>query len=276
VTRLRAEDLAGLGRNLDAYDRELKAKTGRSLRQIGCRAAGIDEEGIPDAGFGLKVGVIPVTAGKGMIPGFVQAVKEIIGHLGFQVFVPARPDVAGLAEAVEGGAGMVFLADDAIFVAINLSTRRVVENSEATGRGYGAALEGLAGGKIRGSPVLVVGAGRVGSGAAKILSEMGGEIGIFDPEPGRAEGLAGEVGGRVEDDLDQALERYTLVVDACPAAGIIDVRHIKPATFVAAPGIPLGLTSGARTRIGDRLIHDPLQIGVATMMITSLASAGDL
>ena len=46
----------------------------------------------------------------------------------------------------------------------------------------------------------------------------------------------------------------------------IEAKHIQPTTAIAAPGVPLGLSPEAQTRIESRLIHDPLQIGVATMM----------
>lgn len=42
---------------------------------------------------------------------------------------------------------------------------------------------------------------------------------------------------------------------------------ITPQTYIAAPGMPLGLTRGAVEKIGDRLFHDPLQTGVAIMAI---------
>jgi pyrrolysine biosynthesis protein PylD len=56
-----------------------------------------------------------------------------------------------------------------------------------------------------------------------------------------------------------------LVVDATNAAGIIHANDISPQTFIAAPGMPLGLSPEAQINVSDRLLHDPLQIGVATM-----------
>jgi pyrrolysine biosynthesis protein PylD len=99
---------------------------------------------------------------------------------------------------------------------------------------------------------------------------MGAHIGVLDRKRQRAQRLAREVEGVVEEDLEAALDKYTILVDASPASGIIEARHVKPATIVAAPGIPLGLTSEAQSRIAGRLIHDPLQIGVATMMISAV------
>lgn len=267
MTRLRPSDLAGLSQSLGRYDGELQTKTGRTLRQIACRAVGIGEEQILRTVGDTKVGVVSLTVGQGIVEGFAKAVRDIIRHLGYEAFVPQSVDVAGLAGAIEEGADVVLMADDTRFVAVNLSSRRVVDNADATGRGYGAALEGLADG-IRDRPVLVIGAGQVGTSAARIMREMGAQIAVFGEERPRAKRLALEVEGVVEGDLEQALDKYMLLFDASPASGIIEARHIKSTTIVAAPGIPLGLTPEAQSRIGSRLIHDPLQVGVATMMIS--------
>jgi len=45
---------------------------------------------------------------------------------------------------------------------------------------------------------------------------------------------------------------------------------------VAAPGMPLGLTAAAAEKTGLRLLHDPLQIGVATMAVEALARAPEM
>jgi pyrrolysine biosynthesis protein PylD len=258
-----------LGERLEGYDRDLQAKTGQTLRQIACRAAEIREEEIIAVIPDTRVGVVSMTVGEGILPGFAEAVRDIVGHLGFRASVPAQVDVGGLAAAIEEGVDVVLAADDARFVAVNLSTRLVVDNAEATGRGYGAALEGLADG-MGDRRVLLIGAGHVGTAAARMLREMGAQIAVFDQKRQRAHRLAQAVEGVVERDFEKALDTYTVLVDATPASGIIEGRHIKPSTIVAAPGIPLGLTPEAQSHIGERLIHDPLQIGVATMMISAL------
>ena len=71
-------------------------------------------------------------------------------------------------------------------------------------------------------------------------------------------------------DLDPALLQHELIVDASPASNFILAQHIKPHTIVSAPGMPLGLDRSALAAIGDRLLHDPLQIGVATMLVGAL------
>jgi len=71
-------------------------------------------------------------------------------------------------------------------------------------------------------------------------------------------------------DLDQALKSHKFIIDASPATDIVQARHITSDTYISAPGVPVGLDKKALLKIGNRLLHDPLQIGVATM--TMLAS----
>jgi 3-methylornithyl-N6-L-lysine dehydrogenase len=269
VTRLKSEDIRFMKEDLARYDADLLKKTGLSLRQIACRAAGMDEAEARRVLGSVIAGVVPVTSGEGIIEGFCEAVADIVGHMGAASFVTGAPDVGGLAEAVRRGADVVFLADDNRFIALGLSSRNVADNSEATARGYVAALDCLAGG-IKKRSVLVLGAGEVGRNAVAALLELGARSAVYDPDPGKTRALKSRSGLKVEKDLEAALEKYRLIVDASPAAGIIKERYIKPDTAIAAPGVPLGLCPGALVSIGDRLIHDPLQIGVATMLILAI------
>ena len=70
--------------------------------------------------------------------------------------------------------------------------------------------------------------------------------------------------------LQTALSRYQLLIDATNSANVIGEKEITPDTFIAAPGIPLGLTEAAYAKVKDRLLHDPLQTGVATMGVMAL------
>ena len=269
MTRLMSEDIRFIGDDLARYDSELLRKTGLSLRQIACRAAGMEEAEARRSLASVVAGVVPMTSGEGIIVGFSEAVADILGYLGASSFVTDMADVAGLAEAVRRGADVVFLADDLRFVALNLSSRIVADNSEATARGYVAALDALAGGLER-KTILVLGAGEVGRHAIAAVQALGARVSVYDPDPKKIRDLESEAGLAVEKDLEEALEKHRLIVDASPAAGIIKERHIKPDTAIAAPGLPLGLCPGALVSIGDRLIHDPLQIGVATMLVLAI------
>jgi len=274
MTRLTSADIAGIADGLDDYDRELFTKTGCTIKELACRAAGARPTGKQLDFSGVSAAVVPVTSGQGRISGFAATVAAILGHVGFDAFVPDQADVGGLAVAFEQKAHLVLLSDDDRFVAINLINRRVVDNAAATGRGFAVALAAMAGG-LGNKPVLVLGCGPVGQSAAKTLSELGARIGLYDLKPQKVHCLAdvlGRAGKRqiwVETALDRTAGHYRYLFDATPAADIITAGHVTPQSMVAAPGVPCGLHPDARAVVGSHLIHDPLQIGVATMAVTA-------
>jgi len=271
VTRLRTKDLQCIPSSLDEYDRELLRKTGATLKQIACRAVGVDGEIFQDADR-YQIGVIPITAGQGLLKGFTEAVQAIGKHLGFLTFITKQPDVAGFGEAFERAAHILVLADDKTFLAVNTVTRRVIDNAGATGRGFATALT-MMGGNLRSKDVLIIGVGRVGKSAARTLMQMGAHLGLYDINQFSSRVVARELRGHplskvtVEANLDEALSRYRIIFDASPGGKLICSRHVTAQTLIAAPGIPLGLTWRARVKSSDRLLHDSLEIGVATMIV---------
>ena len=266
MTRLAEKDIRDIGTTLKQYDESLIRKTGRSLKQIATQAAGISEKVFEDALLLNVAAVIPITCGQGMIQGFAESVRGILHHLGARTVRPQGADIAGIAEAVEKKATVFFCSDDDRFVAINLPLLRVVDNTEATARGYVTALKLMSGG-LSGRQVLVIGAaGQLGWKAVDLLETKGAEISAFDLNQSRLKELTKGRKTRVESDLEEALRRFSIFFDATPASNIIRPEHIEPETLIAAPGIPLGCTMEACGLVKDRLIHDPLQIGVATML----------
>ena len=265
MTRLNSNLITGMEKNIAAYDIELIQKTGLSLRQIAARAAGMPEETLYLAFGSERVAVIPVTAGQGVIEGFTQAVEGINKHLGCPCFITENCDAAGLAEGIEKGATIVFLADDNRFIAINLSQKRVIDNAEATGWSYAYALDACAN-SLQSRNVLLIGAGRVGENALCALKKLGAKVGIFDIERAKAQLLADKFKAKWEENFSDALNQYTLFFDASPAPDIIHPEHIKPGTAIAACGTPIGLSEKARPLVEERLIHDPLQLGTAAML----------
>lgn len=270
MTRLSSLQVAGMREKLTAYDEELISKTGLTLRQIAARAAGVSDDEVRRAFESDLAAVIPVTAGKGIIQGFAPAVAGIIEHLGCPCIVTSGTDVTGLAEGIERGADILFLADDNRFVAIKKSENLVVDNAEATAWAYACALDSLVGG-LQGRDVLLIGAGEVGENALRALAHLGATVGVFDIDTQKAKRAAARFERKLEPDLASALNRYTIFFDASPAPAFILREHIKPETAVAACGIPLGLSEEARALIKDRLIHDPLQLGTAAMLSRAVA-----
>lgn len=271
MTRLRTEDILDVGKNLKEYNKQLLNSVGKALWEIAAHANGHRQAEINDLDPLGPVAVIPVSSGQGIINGFSGSVQKIIEFLGFPTFVTRGPDVGGLAEAVERGGKVIFLADDDHFVAINLAKGKVVDNGKATGKGYAAALDLMSGG-LRDKKVLLIGAGPVGMGAAAFMAVQGAKVVIYDIDRQQAEKLKDAVPGvQIVQDFYQALPEYKLLFEATPSAEIIGKEFIREDTMIAAPGIPLGLSQECLPLLAGRLVHDMLEIGVATMLFEALA-----
>jgi pyrrolysine biosynthesis protein PylD len=270
MTRLRSADVSGIPLELEAYDRELLLKSGCNLLQLACRAAGLGAEDAQRATAKMRASVVPIRWGQGVIEGFCQATAAILGHLGIEASVTRNADLSGLAEAYETGADAVFLADDHDFVALNTRTHQSIHNAAATGSGFTTGLDLMIGG-VAEQRVLVLGCGGVGREAAATLLRHGAKVCICDVDVGRCDDFRRSGHGpewtnlSIESDFRNAIGRHALIVEATNASEIIDAKMISSQTCIAAPGMPLGLSREAADMISNRLLHDPLQIGVATM-----------
>jgi pyrrolysine biosynthesis protein PylD len=272
MTRLRTDDIDHILQDFNAYDQQLLNQTGHTLAGIACHAHGLPEEALAAMARSFKVCVIPLTCGQGVIHGFSATVSGIISHLGFDSWVTQASDAAGMAEAFERKADIILCADDDRFVAINVRTQQVSDNSEMTARGFVAGLDLMANG-LRGKDVLVVGCGAVGCHTARTLAPMGVPVSVCDINPQLASTLQQEI----SDERDTAIEidndwcstpgKYAMIIDATPAEDVIHPSVITPNTCVAVPGVPCGLSLEARAKLSKKYLHDPLQIGVATMVI---------
>jgi len=283
MTRLKKADIAPILAGLDEYDARLKRTTGASLRQIACRAAGVEEALIGKLTSQVRFAAVPVRSGLGVIDGFSGTVAGIVTHLGFEAFVTESSDVAGMAEGIERGAYVLMLADDERFVAITPEPRHVVDNNPATAQGFVAALE-LMGGDLTGRSALILGCGPVGVAAATSLLDRGADIALCDLRHERVAAALRKLAGgaadrireadrtredriRIEEDARGALRRYEVIFDATNAGGFIEPSHLGPDTMVAAAGLPCGLTHEAMAEHQGRIVHDALEIGTATMAV---------
>ncbi|MFK5954315.1 MAG: 3-methylornithyl-N6-L-lysine dehydrogenase PylD [Desulfobacterium sp.] len=279
MTRLKTCDIDTISEELDEYNKTLVEKTGHSLLGVACHACGRQESDIRQIIEDFTVNVIPITAGQGLITTFSNTVEAIMAYLGFQVSVTKATDTAGVAEAFENKAQGIMMSDDNRFVALNLALQRVSDNSEATGRGYAAALDLMVGG-IKDQSVVVLGCGPVGTGAARWLRRSGAHVILYDIDPQAARSLKkmlcdGEdtVPGRVtvaDEELGTLLDRVRYIVEATPVANSIPESALFDNTFVAAPGVPLGISKKGYKKISTHIIHDKLEIGVATMAVSML------
>jgi len=267
MTRLKTDDIADIAKHLPQYDAQLLRQTGRTLKGIACHALEIKKENYLSPANKIKVSVVRFSCGHGVISGFADTVAQIAAYMGFESYVAKDGDVKGLADAFNRNADIIFMADDELFAAINLHTRRVSDNGEMTARGFVAGLELMAGG-LKDRRVLVIGCGAVGRTAVKTLLTRGSEVAVYDAAVAQSQELISHIRGNVqiETDLPTAIKRYHLFFDATPAKNIIGADAVSAKTFVAAPGMPCGVTPDAATKLGERLLHDPLLIGVACML----------
>jgi pyrrolysine biosynthesis protein PylD len=277
VTRLITADITDIAADLPNYDRELVARTGYSLSGIACCAAEIDEAQIKNLLPAIRVGVIPISSGEGIISGFSKAVLSILLHLGADAFVTRTTDVAGIVESFEKHADIAMLADDERFVALHIRSRSIADNAVCTGNAFATGLSLMAD-SLKGREVLVIGCGPVGRSAAQTLIRMGAQISVYDVQIDPVMEWIKRIGQdtdskiQIVKTLEPALQRHRFIIDASPARNIIHAHHITPETYISAPGFPCGLDAEAQARLSDRFLQDPLQLGVATMLVSALKS----
>lgn len=270
MTRLTTDDLKQGPIDLKAYDQRLQAVTGMGLLGLALKTTHMTLEQYRFRVAALSwVAVIPITTGQGIIFGFSEKVADIGCFLGLPCKVTRGQDVAGLGEAVAGGAEIILLADDDTFLALNLISRRLVDNAPATGEIYAAALDAAAGGVAERS-VAVLGLGTVGQAAVGWLHSHGARLIVHDRDQRRqSDFLVGRADIRGADSVGEILDQTNLVLDATTSFNIIKVRELKRRLILAAPGIPLGIDEPNSDMV--QLIHDPLQLGVAAMAVQALA-----
>jgi 3-methylornithyl-N6-L-lysine dehydrogenase len=272
MTRLTEGDVRGLIRDLELFEGQLERIASLDLLALARRASagapGVDRERLA----GASIAVVPISAGLGFIPGFAECVAAIVGHLGCHVWVTPEPDLRGFQHAADNGAEVVFAADDYRFIALSLRSGQAIDDDPATAEGFCHALDVACGG-VRGEGVLVLGLGPVGRAAARCLSGLGAAVLAAEPDHDRAAAAtaAGVPFTRVS--AEEGLARCRLVVDACPAEGIVDAAWVRDDCYAAVPGLPSGFTAAAQAALGDRHLHEPLAVGVAVMAVRALAAA---
>ena len=207
MTRLTENDIQHIRRRMALHDEELTSQTGYGLAGLAMLAAGGDSRFLKRL-HTARVGIIPLTTGQGIIGGFSDSVEAILSYIGMDCFVTDQPDAAGMAEAVERGAGQIFIADDLTCTMIDLHAHCSVENSACTGRAFAAALAARAG-DLHHRSVTVFGAGVVGREGAEFLRGRGADIVIYDCDPARTEAFRGRSHFYLAGSLDEALASYS-------------------------------------------------------------------
>ncbi len=268
MTRLVESDVRGLTAELEAVERRLVRLTGLGFVGVAARACGVDESEARAALDHTRAVAVPITSGEGVISGFTECVRAILAFLGCEARVTAAANINGFYEALDGGDTLAIAADDDRLLAFNLARGGWAENDRGTADAYAAALDAGSGG-VAGKPVLVMGYGRVGPLAASRLAGLGATVLVAEPDAARR--AAAEAAGFETVALTaDGLARCRLVFDATPVPDIVPASWVTPDSVVAAPGMPCGVTTEAAALLGERLVHEPLALGVAAMAVRAL------
>ncbi|MDR2866573.1 MAG: 3-methylornithyl-N6-L-lysine dehydrogenase PylD [Methanomassiliicoccaceae archaeon] len=265
MTRLTADLIKDVPSHVPRLDDELNDKIGMDMRTFACYAMDVD---IKDLDFDrYTVAIVPVTSGGGVIGGFSASVAAAVGAMGMRSFVTGACDVTGVAEAFSSGADIIFMADDERFIALNTRTRSFSDNIWSTAKGYVTALK-LAEGGLEGKTVLVIGAGRVGTEAVKILREEGASVEVTDILHKRSVTLENRFDNvKAKKDVKQAIKDNRLILNASP--GLISGDLIQNGAVISSPGVPYAFDAEGE-RKAKVIIHDVLSLGVAVMAVSSV------
>ncbi|MDO5853238.1 MAG: 3-methylornithyl-N6-L-lysine dehydrogenase PylD [Thermoplasmata archaeon] len=264
MTRLTADIIWGVPDDKLDLDGRLMKATGKTVKGIAMEAAGLEGDDYDFSRF--SAAAVPITSGLGIIGGFAKSVDAIVTRLGMRSRVTDATDVAGFAEATRDGADIIMMSDDPVFMAYNTRERAYTDNSWGTAMGYSVCLKNAAGG-VEGKDVLVIGAGRVGAWATKILLGWGANVSVVDIVYEKSESLI-PLGAKALKDVEKAVSDNTLLLNAAPY--IIPGEIIAHGSIVSSPGVPHYFDLEARTRC-KAIIHDPLEIGTAVMAVNSAA-----
>jgi 3-methylornithyl-N6-L-lysine dehydrogenase len=266
VTRLTTEDLINGPGDLKIYDQQLRNTTTLGLLDLALKTTNQTREWFRyKSNYLTEVAIVPISTGQGILPDFANKVAEVGRYFGLPCRVTQNRDVVGWAEAISGGAEIILCADDDAFLAFNLMSRRVIDNTVATGQIYAAALDAAAAG-VTGRSVGILGIGPVGQSAAVWLYAQGADLIVCDCDKKKLNSfcLAGD-NIRKAKSVNDVLEQTDIILDATNASPIIFARDLKRPLIMAAPGMPLGIDNPTSDLV--LLIHDPLQLGVTAMLV---------
>lgn len=259
MTRLAEKDIVHISDSLKEYDQKFMHITGANMAVTGARMAGLTDA---QAYEKRKTAVITVTSGLGEIGGFAKSIRDILCGYGVPAFVTENTDVAGILEAYEQGAEMIFMADDDAYIAFEPKGGIYAENGNCTGRAFAQALVQAAD-SIFQKEVLILGAGPVGSAAAKYLDAQGAYTIIYDMDQEKAERAVRGLNYAKMLSIPPIYANYRYIIEATTEADLITSRDVTEHTIISAPGVPCGVSQDA-CQIA-KVIHNTLELGTLGM-----------
>jgi len=308
MTRLTTDWVKPIEKNLEEYDAKITKLIGMDISALAFCAAG--KQVLSKAEMQAnKVAVVRISTGKGVIDSFAESVAAVIRYMGAEVFISDAHDVAGIHEAISRGAEILFMADDDRFIAINIKTGVTAENDDAIALGYVATLSAMAEG-LSGKEVLQLGFGRLGQKTLERLLNESAIVSVYDRDNRKTDSLCAnmetasldyktketssadnenaknqkndkdKISGKSKGDdicknnvhvLTQLpLPLTGLIMDVTNEGGFLTVKDLSEDIKIVAPGLPLSLDDEAYMLYNEKVMHDPLQTGVAVMLAMSL------
>ena len=263
MTRLKTEWIDDIRKNAKGQEAILKEKTGLDYLSVAAKSSGWSVTDIERAAQQIKVGVVPVNSGEGIIGSFAESVAAITASMGFSSFVTECFDVNGICEAHKREADILFMADDDRYISFNLNKKKMADNNVATAAGYLAALEETQK-TLVGKEVLLLGFGVLGQEFLKRLLKKGIRVTGYDIDEKRLKAMGWSGASILEDQED--MKKFKVVIDATNQGGWRHQGMLHPDAWIASPGVPLSLDEEMYAMYEARTIHDYLEIGTAAML----------
>lgn len=263
MTRLKEEWVVSIEQEIDLYEKELQDKVGMGLLDLALFVNDRDRQDSIEKLKDVRVAIVPVTAGAGVIGNFCQSVAGILRAMGAEAFVTDRTDVSGIREAGQRGASILFMADDEAYIALHTKTGVVADNNEATAAGFVTVLERMSG-SLKDQEVLVLGYGTVGAIVTDLLLLKGARVTVYEKEEKAR--MRAESKGVMPLKSKDEIESFDRILDATSEGGWIHPGQLSDKAWMASFGVPLSLDQEAEALYGERVLYDYLEIGTAVMM----------
>ncbi len=264
MTRLRTEWIDYMLDGMEDYNQNLKAHTGMDLAQLMTDTFAAGEEALSRAQESVKVAVVPITQGEGIIGSFSESVAAIVKSMGFCADVMPHTDVDGIYDAARLGYDVLFFADDSRYLALHLKSGRYSDNNDATALGFIKALFAMMekkGIQPKQEKILQIGYGIVGRCAAEILQKLGMDFDLYDKDPSVISDFAGmTVSSRDE------IKKYKYILDFTNEGGWLHKEDLCEDVTYASPGVPYSMDEATAAHFEAQSVHDNLEIGTAIML----------
>lgn len=261
---LTPDDLKNIKEALERNDRKIEMLTGFDLKTL-CSRLYNTKPGYE------KIGIVPVTAGGGVIGSFSESLLYTVTHFGMDGFITKSTDVAGYYEAVLNGAEIILMADDFTYMAHNLLNGKIAHNQICTGTVYSEILirtqDEFFGKEIepeKTKEVLAIGIGKVGAPAIENLIKKGYKVYIHDSDPDVVSRKVEKYNVLKYD--SNSGKRFLKVFEATPNPDTIKNYMLETGAVVSTPGIPCGIETDVRKKYNLTVIQEPLGIGTMSML----------